>query len=479
MPKVEERRPPEVEATRASVAWLAASTLAIAATMASPARGEDLSITFSPAANVSRTSTFSQASSIAHAGGQSLFVAWEEIGGYLLLFSRADVAAQTSSAPALVLPGTLDLSFGQARLASLGVDDVQVVVTSFNTFTGGAEIVHAVSSDAGLTFPDPKVISTIDGFNSVIPDIAAGWGVVAAWLDNDLAAESSIECSVSEDGGETFTIPKRLDISEGSKSSPAIGLDGNGSAYVAWVQNDDPLQTLTAAEIFFTLSTDRGATFSEPVNVSDDLDTSWPPRLAIDGRGVIYLLWPSGDFAVNQRLMLSSSADGGATFTEPQVVAGPTASIYGDIAAVGDGVVWLAWNESNEPGDPASYQGYVTRSVDGSLTFATPIPIPGATEIVAVAREEIFVTWHENPLGQGLPDVFVMRGEVVVCGDANVDGAVSATDALLALRAGVGSASCAVCRCDVDGSGGLTATDALLILNATVGRPLTLACEPF
>jgi hypothetical protein len=74
--------------------------------------------------------------------------------------------------------------------------------------------------------------------------------------------------------------------------------------------------------------------------------------------------------------------------------------------------------------------------------------------------------------------VFVTRGEVVLCGDADIDGTIAATDALVALQAGVGAAECAECRCDVNSAGGISATDALVILRAAVGQPVTLACPP-
>lgn len=64
----------------------------------------------------------------------------------------------------------------------------------------------------------------------------------------------------------------------------------------------------------------------------------------------------------------------------------------------------------------------------------------------------------------------------VACGDANGDGMISATDALVTLRAGIGVDMCLACRCDVDQSGTTSATDALAVLQASVGQPITLNC---
>src|SRR6185369_11797032 len=65
-----------------------------------------------------------------------------------------------------------------------------------------------------------------------------------------------------------------------------------------------------------------------------------------------------------------------------------------------------------------------------------------------------------------------------VCGDANGDGTVKASDALAVLKDAVGGDQCAArpCVCDANGSGTLTAADALAVLKAAVGAPVTLAC---
>jgi hypothetical protein len=54
--------------------------------------------------------------------------------------------------------------------------------------------------------------------------------------------------------------------------------------------------------------------------------------------------------------------------------------------------------------------------------------------------------------------------------------AISASDALHALRAAVGTVCCFVCVCDVNDSASITASDALLILTKGVGRPVALEC---
>jgi hypothetical protein len=68
--------------------------------------------------------------------------------------------------------------------------------------------------------------------------------------------------------------------------------------------------------------------------------------------------------------------------------------------------------------------------------------------------------------------------EIRTCGDANLDGAVTATDALAVLMAAVGSSSCLPEHCDADADGVVASTDALRILVSAVGQGADLQCPP-
>jgi cysteine-rich repeat protein len=65
----------------------------------------------------------------------------------------------------------------------------------------------------------------------------------------------------------------------------------------------------------------------------------------------------------------------------------------------------------------------------------------------------------------------------LACGDADRDGSVTSTDALLALQAGIGVLYCDGCLCDASGGSNVTATDALMLLQQAVGGQVPLACE--
>ncbi len=73
-------------------------------------------------------------------------------------------------------------------------------------------------------------------------------------------------------------------------------------------------------------------------------------------------------------------------------------------------------------------------------------------------------------------DVGWETNEVPSCGDANADGNLTSTDALVALGAAVGADDCEELVCDVNFAGGVTTADSLLILKRAVGQSVSLTC---
>jgi hypothetical protein len=70
----------------------------------------------------------------------------------------------------------------------------------------------------------------------------------------------------------------------------------------------------------------------------------------------------------------------------------------------------------------------------------------------------------------------VQLDRCILCGDTNQDLNLSASDALAALRASVGSSVCRLCICDANNNASVTAGDALAILREAVDIPQAMNC---
>lgn len=68
--------------------------------------------------------------------------------------------------------------------------------------------------------------------------------------------------------------------------------------------------------------------------------------------------------------------------------------------------------------------------------------------------------------------------DAIVCGDANLDAVLNASDVLFAVQASVGVEYCDLAVCDVDDDGVVKLVDALRILLSTLGQGSDLHCPP-
>ena len=231
---------------------------------------------------------------------------------------------------------------------------------------------------------------------SFTPQIAvdAAGNIYAVWED-DTANNSNILFSRSTDGGATFSAPRNLSNSSGWSFGPRILVDSHGGIDVVWV---DP--TPGNQDIFFSHSTDGGATFSMPQNLSNDAADSGSPQIAADTNGNISVVWESDD--IKYGVLYSHSTDGGATFSTPvNLTTNPTGSFGPQIAVGADGSINVAWE------DDFNFQSDIcfSRSTDKGATFSTPKNLSSnagnsfAAQVAVDPSGNINVVWMDDTPG--------------------------------------------------------------------------------
>jgi len=190
-----------------------------------------------------------------------------------------------------------------------------------------------------------------------VADIATGRGEKGPWQQND----------------------SRYDYVD----DPAVAMDGSGRLAVAWVEQ-------ARKDVFFQRFAADGATrIGKPVNISRSPATfSWLPRVAIapDNAQHVYLFWQEIIFSGASHggeMFFARSIDGGASFSEPVNVS----NNFGgdgkgrinkdvwhngsyDLVAGEDGALYAAWTEYDGP-------LWFSRSTDGGKHFSRPQKIAG------------------------------------------------------------------------------------------------------
>ncbi len=207
----------------------------------------------------------------------------------------------------------------------------------------------------------------------------------------------------SSDGGATFGKPLNL--------SRSIGGDGKGRITKEIWQNGSfdlsraPDGTLYAAwtefygPLWFASSTDGGATFSKPEQVAGTKQLpARAPSLAVAADGTVFLAWTYGETR-SADVQIAVRRDG--KFGPPRSIA--TTPTYSDAPALAidrAGTLHVAFAET-EGGPFERSRIQYTRSRDGGATFDRPKTVsrgPGeAFPSLAVEGERVFVLWEVAP----------------------------------------------------------------------------------
>jgi Neuraminidase (sialidase) len=204
------------------------------------------------------------------------------------------------------------------------------------------------------------------------------------------------------------------DTLQGRPACPTLAVRAHDEIYVVYIN-------LNPRDIFFTRSLDGGATWSTPLNLSDNPGDSVRPSIAVSTEGKIYVAW--GDNTDGKYdVFLRSSTDAGASWS-PRI--NVTAKIKGQdrlpsIAVDAQGTLYVAWahKERRPEGDVVLIERevFLQYSRDGGVTWSAPYSVSRAPSLSPIIRPEIavdpvgdlHVVWEEED--SGIVDIYYSKG---------------------------------------------------------------------
>ena len=262
----------------------------------------------------------------------------------------------------------------------------------FSGGSHGGEILFARSTDGGKTFGKPVNLSNSiagDGKGRLTKrywhngslDLALGaqGNLYAAWTEY----EGNLWFSRSTDRGETFSEPLRIAGGPGEDPArgPSLAVGAEGSVFLAWTVGEDE-----AADINVATSNDHGRSFGAPRVAFESGGHADAPKIAVDSVGALHLVYaesPTGPFE-RYHIRYTRSNDGARTFESPREISGPHAKRFESagfpaLSLDGKDNLYIIWELFPKRRGYPGGLGF-TSSRDGGRTFAAPAVIPGSAD---------------------------------------------------------------------------------------------------
>jgi hypothetical protein len=266
-------------------------------------------------------------------------VAWVDQGRKDVFFRRLSASGRPLGEPVNVSRSPKVFSWlPRVALDSRGTIFVLWQEIIFSGGSHGGDILFARAEDGGKTFSRPLNLSNSlagDGKGRITRDLwhngsldlaHSGSALYAAWTEY----EGALWLRRSTDGGKSFSRKIRIDEPRPARA-PSLAVHGN-TVYLAWTVGDDK-----SADIRVAKSADGGASFSAARIVARSPGYSDAPKLALDARGTLHLV-----YADDRRILYTRSADGASSFDAPRDISGPDAG-FPALGADAGGNLYVLW----------------------------------------------------------------------------------------------------------------------------------------
>jgi predicted secreted protein with PEFG-CTERM motif len=395
---------------------------------------------FTNAVNISPVSADSELSHVL-VSGSDVFAIWTQssLGKSNILFAKSTDGGNTFGSPVNLSSDT----HGQSSYPQFVENNNRIYVTWQSSITGASSILIAKSLDGGASFAKPTQVSDVSQL-SAFPQVAlSGDHVYLSWIEKSVDNSTNIVFAKSNDQGKSFGAPLHVTHNVGNSGIPKLSADAS-QVYLTWEDNSRgdyevflskssdfgasfhvPVDMSTTAgqsgtpevvisgnnmyavwmdntsgkyDIFFTKSIDGGNTFAKPVNISSLKGDSVYPQLTV-WKNNVYVVWTQTMTGINYDIYFAKSTNDGDTFDAPINLSnnfGPSG--WPKIAS--DGNIYVSWVDSS----PGKFDILITKSTDGGNTFENPTNLSHSKNEsyendMATLNDTIYMVWQEGKSG--------------------------------------------------------------------------------
>ena len=316
----------------------------------------DNGATLGPAINLSDNIGDSTYQQIA-VSGSNVYVVWEDYAG-----EKRQIFLRVSNDNGNTFGSIINLSSDSGpseapRIAASG-SNVYVVWHEFETKD---RIVFKASHDNGTTFGRAINLRTYETGTSCCAKLTAyGNDVYVIWADSELSELFSghydLHFRASHNRGVSFDhITALTEIARDYQ----IAVSSN-NVFVVWTNVLPVSLNIENAEAFFIRSTNKGVTFQNPINLSNNEGPSSNQQIAVSNNEV-YVVWVDHTLDYDE-ILFRGSNDYGASFGKVINLSNGTGISVDPHTVVADGTMYVVWKEF---GDESHEDGiYIIRRID-------------------------------------------------------------------------------------------------------------------
>ncbi len=278
---------------------------------------------------------------------------------------------------------------------------VLVVALAVLVLATGQQQAQAQGASHGWTEPDQVVNTSGTLATSGIALLSDRYGALHLFYTRSSDESSSPEIDYQAWDGTAWTSPIDIVVDtsgEGCKYVHAV-IDDTDTVHLFWTTGSS-LLSYSSAKL---TKAGSAASWSRPKRIASALYDSGP---AIDGAGNLYVAFSS--YPTLGDVLISSSADGGGSWTRPHVVASAAAGSAPNevrLAFDGTGVLHAVWTEYQLPEGWPPTGCYYARSKDRGVTWSPPLQVApishGQLGVAAFGLSEVHLLWRSTVGGDG------------------------------------------------------------------------------
>lgn len=280
-------------------------------------------------------------------------------------------------------------------------------------FEKDAAIYYSASSDSGKSWSDSKKISGLClAANHPFVACAADKSINVVWQGN-LNGDKipGIYFVRSTDGGKTFSVPFDISHTPTTSSEPQVAVGKDNSIHVVWI---DALPAPGLPDVFYTVSTNGGKTWSKPTNLSNTPGGySRDPAIAVGNDSRIHVAWSDTSSGEESPDIFYVTKIEENPWTLPvDLSADPGYSAHPSISCGPDGKVYVVWTDNSKKtaGDIFCLIEETKGRFGKKMNVSATRGVSSQPMITVDSSEHFAVVWLDTSATLKVPDIWARTG---------------------------------------------------------------------